>query len=65
MGRQAPIATRGGLPYSQALQYDPRGLRTIGVVTKCDTLPARGDFVPRMLMARDAVTAALGLELTN
>mmetsp|Transcript_42938 Transcript_42938/g.113352 ORF Transcript_42938/g.113352 Transcript_42938/m.113352 type:complete len:256 (+) Transcript_42938:638-1405(+) len=37
-----------------ALQHDPHGLRTIGVVTKCDLLPARGDFCARMRMDRAA-----------
>jgi len=37
-----------------ALQHDPRGLRTIGVVTKCDTLPPSGDFAQQMRMERSA-----------
>lgn len=34
------------------MEHDPEGLRTIGVVTKCDTLPANGDFVAKLRMER-------------
>ncbi|KAL1528274.1 hypothetical protein AB1Y20_009631 [Prymnesium parvum] len=37
-----------------ALLHDPRGERTIGVVTKCDTLPPRGDFLAKVRMERAA-----------
>lgn len=35
-----------------ALKEDPGGSRTIGVVTKCDTLPAQGDLVAKLKMER-------------
>eukprot|EP00965_Chrysotila_dentata_P086497 2855300-Pleurochrysis_carterae.AAC.1 len=33
-----------------ALKYDPQGMRTLGIVTKVDMLPTKGDFASRLLM---------------
>lgn len=44
-----------------AQSYDPNGERTIGVVSKCDLVPAGSDIVKKIRMARESdVKLALG-----
>lgn len=44
-----------------AQEFDPEGVRTIGVVSKCDMVPERSDIVLKIQMARDSdVKLSLG-----